>query len=480
MNDKGFIELIRKYGISNDIIKSILTDRGPRQEEQRKLYERYRGSKEGVPIKNHVYTVGGKVQKNKIDNKVNNDFFGDIIDVKTGFFAGIPIGYNLDYKTASTEAEYQKNNDVIQDWLKAENMEDLDAEAVKTTSICGESMRLLYVLKDEGNAHVANIFPWQAIVLYEGTTPVYGFYRYEYEAVESMVLGLGQKIVKKDVIEFYDDKYVTKFESVDGKDYVMVSQEPHLFSGCPMYTIYNNREAQGDCEKVLELIDSYDRVLSDWDNELEQFRLALMAVMGGKLDKEDVEKAHELGGIGLKEGMDIKFVTKVIQVEAIKEYLDKVDKNIYKFAQSINSQDENFAGTVTGVALNHKMDPLAKKCLVLGRKMTTALRHQFKLLCELWRYKKMANINYLELNFTFKRRYPQNLEAEADLAEKLKGIISDQTILENLSIVKDVQEELERIKEEAAERAKEINLDTVTKPGENTPAGEAADDGRAA
>ena len=45
----------------------------------------------GVPILTRIYEIGGVKQKDKVNNKVANDFVGEIVDMKVGFFCGIPI-----------------------------------------------------------------------------------------------------------------------------------------------------------------------------------------------------------------------------------------------------------------------------------------------------------------------------------------------------------------------------------------------------
>ena len=450
MNDKTFIETIRRNGITGDIIKAIVDDRFSRKSVQRNLYERYKTTRAGVPIKTRTYKIAGKEQTDKINNRLNNDFFGDIIDVKTGFFVGYPITYSIDRIDGESEARHKEKNQIIQDWCKAEIVEDLDAELVKSTSVCGESARILNIGTD-GEPHVVNLFPWEVVVLYSGNEPVYGLYIYEAGEMELQNGRMEEKFIN--VVEFYDSQNRYIFEKRDEQGYKEVGKTPHLFSGCPVFSAKNNKECLADGEKVLELIDAYDRLLSDWDNEIEQFRLAYLKVVGADITEEAIEAAKRTGAFNLPDkDADIAYITKSLSVEAVEKLLDRIEENIYQFAQSVNSRDEHFAGTITGVALHHKLTPLEQKCLVMERKLVSTLRYQFKLLCENWRARRKADINYLDVNFTFTRKYPQNLQAEAEIAQKLKGIVSDRTILENLSIVPDVEEELRRIEEEAGAR----------------------------
>ena len=77
-----------------------------------------------------------------------------------------------------------------------------------------------------------------------------------------------QNLVKKWVVEFYDNTEVYTFKGYLSK-LEFVEKREHLFDYCPLQGIANNKELMGDAEKVLSLIDDYDKVLSDNSNEVE-------------------------------------------------------------------------------------------------------------------------------------------------------------------------------------------------------------------
>lgn len=56
--------------------------------------------------------------------------------------------------------------------------------------------------------------------------------------------------------------------------------------------------------------------------------------------------------------------------------------------------------------------------------------------------------DYLKVWFSFKRNLPSNLLEEAQTSGQLKGQVSEETRLSTLSIVDDVQYEIERMKAE--------------------------------
>jgi SPP1 family phage portal protein len=232
-----------------------------------------------------------------------------------------------------------------------------------------------------------------------------------------------------------------------------MNPRPHLFDGIPFIAFINNEERQGDCEKVLALIDAYDRSLSDVNSEIEAFRLAYMLFYGFVPDQETMELAKQTGAFGIdhpEDGSKIEFLTKDMNNTIIENHLDRLEKNILRFAKSVNFGDEQFAGNISGVAMKFKMFALESKCIIAERKFTAALRQQFKILASAW-VKKGMSINYTDIWFQFKRNFPLNLLDEAQTSATLKGLVGEQTRLSQLSFVDDVQWEIDEMSKEVLE-----------------------------
>lgn len=74
---------------------------------------------------------------------------------------------------------------------------------------------------------------------------------------------------------------------------------------------------------------------------------------------------------------------------------------------------------------------------------------------------QMAKDDWMKLRFQFTLNYPVNLTEEADVASKLKGITSDETLLSVLSIVDDVKAEIERKQKENDMTAYQTDYETA-------------------
>jgi len=443
------IELIQTSGVDSDLIKGLIKDNGPRLQEMEDLYERYKTSEDGVPIKTREYFIDGVKQEGKINNRVNNDFFSEIIDTKIGYFVGQPITYMMDKDKVK---KFDEKDDLLKRFNTENNIPDLDSETAKMAAICGYCGRLLYLAS--GIERVMLVKPYECIIIYDEniSKPIASFHFYGEKITE------GSKIKAFQYVDFYNATYRITYKYQENKEYSVAATIPHLISGVPLFGISNNDELLGDAEKVIELIDAYDRTYSDFENEMEQFRLAYMKAIGAQLTKEAIKEALKTGAFNVPEHGDIAFITKVIDIAAIKELLDRTESNINRFAKHVNMADEQFAGNQTGVAMKYKLLPLESKCITAERKFITGLQYQYQLLAGIWNI-RFAGLNFdlFELTFRFTRNFPLNLLEESQIAAALKGVVSDRTLLSLLSFIKDPDKEIEQMKNDAEEAAPEFH-----------------------
>ncbi|WP_044639755.1 phage portal protein [Risungbinella massiliensis] len=445
--------------VTSDIIKDLISGHAADRARMIKLYERYKASSEGVPIFSRPVP-----DYEKVNNKLNNDFFSEIIDTKTGYFMGKPIVYSVDQEAIGAEPA----DKTLQDFSIVNNIEDLDSETSKMAAITGLGSRLLYIGSD-GGERVMNVPPWECIFVYDRSInePQYALRYYP------ITVKQGDKSEERIRVEWYDSQTVT-FYIEDQGVFVLDESEPsnpkpHMFDGIPLIGFLNNEEQQGDVEKALSLIDAYDRSLSDVNSEIESFRLAYMLFYGMVPDAETLEACKQTGAFGIDnpEGAKIEFLTKQINDTAIENHLNRLEDNILRFSKSVNFSDEQFGGNISGVAMKFKLFALESKCITSERKFTAALRQQFKLLVSAWN-KKGLSIDYKDIWFQFKRNFPLNLLDEAQTSATLKGLVSEETRLSLLSFVDDIAFEKEMMEREAIELDALGGLEDESRGGTDT------------
>ncbi|MFB8733883.1 phage portal protein [Bacillus sp. SL00103] len=121
-----------------------------------------------------------------------------------------------------------------------------------------------------------NIDPWEAVIIGSGNDITEPEFALRYYEVTTWVDG---KQIKRERLSFYDSSHVHYFEKNEN-GWTEIEVKKHLFDHCPLFGLPNNDEFMGDAEKVLSLIDAYDRTLSDASNEIEQLRLAYLIFKG--------------------------------------------------------------------------------------------------------------------------------------------------------------------------------------------------------
>ena len=417
------------------MLEELLFSHSKIAERQKALYDMYTSVDLG--IQHRVLT-----DDVKINNKLENDFYSLIVNQCIGYLFGNGIVYDIDSDKYDSEKFKEYQNDLFK-WQVINNVADLDMETGKYQAVCGVAYRICYIA--DGEESVMNIKPWEIIPFEENGTMKYAIRYYKtYDAK-------GNEITK---VDFYDDKYVSEYvyrrgASSNESPLKLVNKYEHLFRYCPVISVANNEDHLGDFEKTMTLVEAYNRLVSDTQNEIEEFRQAYMIFDNdAEIDKETILAARQTGAFTLPEGSKAYFLTKDINPEFIQLQKEMLEENIYKFSQSVNMTDDGFSGgTQTGESRKWKILDLENKAIVKERKFEKALREQFKVLCSSWNVRG-KDLKYWDIHFQFSRAIPKDLSYLADVVTKLKGIVSDRTLISLMPFVDDVDFEFEQREEE--------------------------------
>lgn len=441
------IDEIDRVGISDALLNKIIDKHAANRMYNWNLHKRYEVLDGEVPIFQRIPRFD---EENPVNNKVNNDFFGEIVDFKTGYFAGKPAVYSYadtaesKEDTGGEEARDEASK-ALSDFVTRNNMYDVDMDITKFAAIAGYAGRMFYHDTD-GNERCMALPSYETIVLSETSImePKYGIRYYK-------TIGLGGEEIWK--AEFDDGKTIRFYEGfAGGLTEKPEKAMPNLFGFCAIQGIPNNSEMLGDVEKVMELIDAYDRTVSDENNEIDSFANAYMAFENVEMDDEEIRKGQRTGAFqyfssGNQPG-SIHFITKDINDAFVEHHLERLEENIYRFSKTPNMADENFSQNASGVAMKFKLTGLEAKCGMFQAKMITAGVYMFKLLAGCWA-KKRIPCDPLQCYITFKRNFPVDLQNEA---QAVSAIISSgmpkRIAFSQYSFVDDVEEVMQLIEEE--------------------------------
>lgn len=221
-----------------------------------------------------------------------------------------------------------------------------------------------------------------------------------------------------------------------------------------------NTEKRGVYEGVLNLIEKYNKVLSEKANDIDYFADAYMVVEGMPLDegkmKENLREYRLINLWNETEGaaVDVRFLAKPDSDTAQENLLSRLEQLIYKVSMVPDISDDAF-GTASGIALKMRLIPMSNLAAKKDRKFKRSIMQRLKLLAS-----GPDNIpfkDWQDVEVSMKRNFPEDLQSEASLAGSLSGITSQETQLSVLSCVDDVNAEIKRIEKDREEKLSSIS-----------------------
>ena len=379
--------------------------------------------------------------KYKPDNRIVVNFPKYIVDTMNGFFLGNPIKIVAEDEAVSNFVEYlDQYND----------QDDSNAELSKLCSIYGKGYEMYYTDED-AELCITYLSPIEAFMIYD-------------ESIVERPLYFVRRYTDRDNNErgsISDGANVRNFKITGGFTWEDEWQ-PHYFKGVPATEYVENEEKQGLFEPVLTMVNAYNKALSEKANDVDYFADAYLKVLGAKVDNEDVKFIRDTRVLNF-EGEDAQkiiaeFMDKPNNDESQENLLNRLERLIFQISMVANISDENF-GTSSGIALKYKLQAMSNLEKTKERKFTSGMNRRYKLLFGHPSSKVPADA-WMQLKYHYTPNIPANLLEEAQVAAQMEGITSHATQLKVLSIVDNVQEELDKIEEEN-EAPKETVVDRL-------------------
>lgn len=371
----------------------------------------------------------------KPDNRLAVNFAKYIVDTFTGYFNGIPVKKtHIDKKILSQLQEFDNLND----------MENEESELAKMACIYGRAFELLYQ-DEETQTNVIYNNPETMFMVYDDTIkqePLFAV-RYGYD----------------DDYKLYGEVYTKETTyALNGTIgfYNMTEQAPNPFDDLPVVEFYFNEERMSIFESVISLVNAFNKVISEKANDVDYFSDQYLAFLGAAVEEEDLKNIRSNRVInyyddGEGKNVDVKFLDKPDSDAQTENLLDRLTKLIFQTTMVANISDESF-GSASGISLAYKLQAMSNLALSFQRKFQSSLNSRYKLFCEL-----STNVSnkdaWKDIEYTFTRNEPKDIKEQAETANILKGITSEETALSVISVIPDVQAEMEKIKKEEASTA---------------------------
>lgn len=374
----------------------------------------------------------------KPDNRIAVNFAKYITDTFNGFFIGIPVKVTSDDKYVSDYIDYLDSTN---------DGDNNNAEISKLCDISGCSFEMYYN-KEDGEIGITYLSDLEAFMLVDDSIlerPMY-FIRY-YTDVNGVEHG-----------SYSDSQFVQHFYLKGGEYHWEDEPYYHGFQYVPAVEYIANDERLGLYESALPAMNAYNKALSEKANDIDYFSDAYMKILGPKVDNDDTNHMRSSRIINFDGDMSdgntpiVEFMGKPSDDGSQEHLLDRLKNDIFLTCMVANISDENFAGDSSGIALRYKLEAMSNLFMSKSRRFTSAMIDRYRIIFSspIAQQHKVSKDAWQGIDVKFTANYPANIESEAEIAKNLEGIVSKDTQLKVLSLVENVQDEIERLEEEQA------------------------------
>lgn len=364
-----------------------------------------------------------------------------------GYLCGIPVAYNND--------KFEE----IKDILLYNDVATEDSEYLKDALIYGRSFEICFV-DSEGQQRFKTFDPRGTIPVYDDTL------EQELQAVirfwveDNLDLAGSQNYY----CEVYDKYFVRRYLSNSGwSSFQLVEETPHFYTQVPITVFPLNSDWESIFNKIIDLQDGYNSLVSGQLDEEEDFANAYLILKGLRgTTADELANMKENRVLLLDPEDDADWLTKNIEDKQTLASLDNLERQIHKISNSPDFTDEKLM-SASGIAMRYKLVGFENAASTIEANMRKALQRRIELLVDIVRLTSGEEV-WRDVDIVFTRNLPVGLDPiNMTVSElmSLKGTVSDRTLLTVLPFIKDVDEEMAEI-----QREREANMSLYSFPVE--------------
>jgi SPP1 family phage portal protein len=401
--------------------------------------------------------------KSKANHKLVHAYHRIMVLQKAGYIVGNPIVFSTDGDDAVQTKFETRLNEILGDVFD-------DKANMWVQGAANKGVEWLHPYIDpDGNFKYVIVPAQQIIPIYdtEYEEDLKGIIRYY-----SMTVVSGDKKIKRYRVELWDREKVTYFMQQEDDRYELDStMDPnpryHWYSfntsnpesvkanswgRIPFIPLENNDDQLSDLVFTKTLIDDYDLNSSDFSNNLSDIQELIWILKGYEGTSLDefmqnlkTKKAITVSG---EEGSGASTESAEIPKEARDSHLSRLEDDIFLFGMSVNMKTDKFGNSPSGIALKFMYAMLDLNANILIRKMKGSLKEFMYFATTFINLVDKTQYDHQTVKFTFNKSMIMNTAEGIENAQNSKGIISDETILENHPWVDDAGEEKKRMEAE--------------------------------
>lgn len=367
------------------------------------------------------------------NNKISTSWADMICNVNSAYFIGKPVVYN------SSNTDMLNEINMI---FKYNDEQTTNNTLALNQSIYGIAEELLYI-DDDSNIRFGVVDPRQIILIYENTLEENLLYAIRFYSTDNILTN--EKTLN---VEVYTADKIYYYKEIAEGGLTLIDEKEHYFHDVPLTVYKNNPDCIGDFEKVIKLIDAYDFAISDQQNEKDSYLDCYTRWINTGLDAESIIEMKETRNLildGVQDGIqpNVDFLVKTGNPET-ENNKQRIADDIHKFSfvEDMSGANSKSHTSATGARLS--MLALEQKMAIRESFYKYALQRRIELICNILNLKG-ANYDYRDISLSFTRNIVVDNVVVADTVSKLRGLVSDETLLEQLPFISDVEQEKKRL-----------------------------------
>ncbi len=381
------------------------------------------------------------------NNRVVTNHAKYITDTNTGYLMGNPVDY---LGGEDIDIEVILNN------YKKQTINDLDNEIAKGMSIMGVQREYVYANEDSIPKSCI-IDNRNSVIVYDDTVEHKKLYGVMYRPIiEGDTEKQGNE--KSYEVIVVDKDYITTYVSTSKTLTKPGVEEKHFFGEVPLIEYRNNPELMGDFEPVISLIDAYNLLQSDRINDKEQLVDAILVLYGATLDDEQMVALRDNRyASGLPNDSKMEYLIKSLNENEIDVLRKNIENDIHKISMTPNMSDVNFVGNSSGVAIKYKLLAFEQNIKNKERYMERGLVERLQLYINFYATNGNGvkqDVAIEDIDVVFKRNLPANDYEISQMINNLADYVDSETLISQLSFIKNAKEIAEAKEKENAEKPK--------------------------
>ena len=392
----------------------------------------------------------------KPNNKVVTNIPKYITQVRTGYFSSAPMSID------SINESYLED---IRAVLDNNDFKHIFSQLDTYCSIYGHAFLVMY-LDDNSEIRIRPQKPTEWIMVYDNSLEQKPKFAIRYYCWLDDIDN--QQMYD---IELWTDKEIIVYE---GSPMTLqeVSRRDHYFGRLPVIEFMENESRHGAYEDVINLIDCYELMLSDTANTVSYFSDCYLILEGmDQTDPEEIEQMKNNRILLIPEGTSASFLQKNINETYNENLIKRLQEQIFVVACTPLLSDSSFSSNSSGVAIQFKLYSMEKSIQNKENIFNAGFNKMFELIKTILNIRGATYTEEDKILLTFTRSLPLDLTSLADSISKLRGVVSNKTLMSQLDFVTDVKLEQEQMDKERQEefnwQMKSMDLyseDTATEP----------------